>query len=382
MYLQRVLDIGSLLQKKSIFLFGPRATGKTTLIKKQLGKKILIINLLDSDLFMLLMKSPWELENIINSEKNVEYVVIDEVQKVPMLLNEVHRLIEERNIRFLLTGSSSRKLKRQENVNLLAGRAWEARLNPLTMHEIPNFSLDRYLQYGGIPSIYLSDYPHEEIKAYVNTYLKDEIQTEAVVRKIQAFTKFINFAALTSGRFLNFSAIASDAGVSASTIREYYQILEDTLMGTMVPAWQKTVKRKAVSSAKFYFFDVGVMHYIAGIKHLERHSDIYGFAFEHFIAMELKSYIDYTRLDITLSYWCSKHGSEVDFILGDEVAIEVKTCQSVSNKHLKGLRMLQQEGICKKYILVSFDRIVRVNDQIELYDWRTFLDKLWGGEFI
>ena len=283
---------------------------------------------------MRLNNAPWELEQLISFQENVKFVVIDEVQKIPMLLNEVHRLIEEKNIKFLLTGSSARKLKVQ-NVNLLAGRAWEAKLNPLTMHEIPSFSLDRYLNYGGLPAIYLSESPAEELKAYVNTYLKDEIQNEAIVRKIQAFTKFLTFAAITSGKMLNFSSIANDAGVSATTIREYYQILEDTLIGTLIPAWQKTSKRKAVSSAKFYFFDVGVMHRLAGIKYVDRKSDLFGFAFEHFIAMELKSYIDYKRLDLTLSYWCSKHGNEVDFIIGDDIAIEIKNLQFCTKQTFK-----------------------------------------------
>lgn len=381
MYLQRLLQLPTLLKKKSLFLFGARATGKSSLIKQQLAETSLVIDLLRSDVFLRLNNAPWELVQLIEAHPQAQYIVIDEIQKIPILLNEIHRLIEERQLHFLLTGSSARKLKK-ENVNLLAGRAWEAHLRPLVMHEIPDFSLDKYLTVGGLPAVYLSDTPQEELKAYVSTYLQQEIQLEAAVRKIQAFTKFLNFAALTSGKILNFSAIANDAGVSATTIREYYQILEDTLIGYIVPAWTKTRKRKALSSAKFYFFDVGVMQRIAGIRQVNQQSSLHGFAFEHFIAMELKAYIDYQRLDLGLSYWCTKHGQEVDFILGDDIAIEIKTCNKVSYKHLKGLKTLQEERICKHYILVSFDPVIRVVDGIELYDWKTFLNKLWHSEIV
>lgn len=377
--LERTLQLAPLLDRKSLFLFGPRATGKTSLIKAQLGEKSLIIDLLRTDVFLRLNNAPWELETLIRADQQAKYVVIDEIQKIPILLNEVHRLIEEKQWRFLLTGSSARSLKKA-HVNLLAGRAWQANLAPLTMQEIPDFSLSRYLQVGGLPAVYLSDSPWEELKAYVGTYLIDEIQAEAAVRRIQAFTKFLHFAALTSGRKLNYSAIARDAGVSATTIREYYQILADTLIGHIVPAWTKKTKRKATSGAKFYFFDIGIMHQIIRVKSVEMHSDLYGFAFEHFIAMELKAYIDYKRLDLPLCYWCTQHGHEVDFILGDDIAIEVKTANRIASKHLKGLKYLQAEKICQRYILVSFDPVLRHIDGIDLYDWQTFLTRLWQGD--
>lgn len=373
MQLARRLDLKALLEQKSFFLFGPRATGKTSLIKRQLSDHSLIINLLKSDVFLRLSSKPWELEEIVNTRsKPDDIVVIDEVQKVPMLLNEVHRLIEEQKITFLLTGSSARKL-RHHDVNLLAGRAWEAYLFPLTMQEIPDFSIDRYLNYGGLPSVYLSAHPQEELTAYVDTYLKQEIQAEALVRKIPAFTRFLQTAAATSGDMLKFTSLASDVGIPVSTVREYYQILQDTLIGFLLPAWTKTVKRQPISMAKFYFFDVGVMHQMLGIHNVQPQSQDYGRAFEHFIAMELRAYLNYYRKQESLSYWRSKQGQEVDFIIGDHTAIEVKSTSTVTSKHLSGLKALKEENICKKYYLISFDKVNRITDGIEIMYWKDFL---------
>lgn len=381
MILERVLKLNELLKKKSFFLFGPRATGKTTLLRHCFENGTPIINLLRSDLYMRLSSAPHQLEEIISEHEDKSLVIIDEVQRVPELLNEVHRLIEEENIRFLLTGSSARKLKK-DGINLLAGRAWEANLFPLTYAEMPNFDLKRYLHFGSLPPVYLSDYPEEELHAYVSTYLKEEIQAESLVRKIPAFVRFLQFAALTSGAMLNFSSISSDAGVSISTVREYYQILEDTFIGFMVPGWTKSLKRKAISTAKFYLFDVGVRNTLAQVKHVEPKTDLYGKTFEHFMALELRAYISYRRLKINLSYWCSKHGAEVDFILGDEIAIEVKTTTNVSDKHLKTIKLLQEEKICDKYFLVSMDKVNRKKDNIHILYWSDFLDKLWNDELV
>jgi len=380
MNIKRILSLPELAKKKSFFLFGPRATGKTFLISESFDKhETLVINLLRSDIFLRLNNAPHELEEMINVFENPELVIIDEVQRIPELLNEVHRLIEEKQLRFILTGSSARKLKR-DGVNLLAGRAWEANLFPLVSSEIPDFDLHRYLHYGGLPPVYLSEDPIEELDAYVNTYLKEEIQTESLVRKIPAFTRFLEVAALTSGKMMNFAEIASDTGVPASTIREYYQILEDTFLGFMVHGWTKTRKRKAISKAKFYLFDLGVKNTLARIKSLEPRSDLYGQAFEHFIAMELRAYLSYRRHKKDLHYWCSTHGTEVDFIIGDEVAIEVKITNKVSDKHIKNLRLLAQEKICNRFILVSFDKINRRKENIEIIFWQDFLEKLWGDQ--
>ncbi len=381
MFISRLLDLPNLLEKKSFFLFGPRATGKSSLIRKQFNSNVPVLNLLEGQLFLRLNEAPYALESIIHAFPVYSTVVIDEVQRIPMLLNEVHRLIEEQKIRFLLTGSSARKL-RQHHTNLLAGRAWEAHLFPLTSHEIPNFNLERYLQVGGLPPVYLSEEPQEELHAYVNTYLQQEIQMEALVRRIPAFSRFLTVAALTSGQIINFTSIASDTGIPVSTVREYYQILQDTFLGFLISGWNKTIKRKALSTAKFYFFDLGVKNTLASIKHLEPAADLYGQAFEHFIALELQAYISYRRLFIPLNYWRSTHGHEVDFILDDRIAIEVKTTQYVAAKHLKGLTVLAEENICQRYYLISFDPINRKQNSIEILHWRDFLAKLWEGQII
>lgn len=380
MIIQRLLNLPGLLKRKSYFLFGPRATGKSFLVRQQL-KDIPVINLLRSDLFLRLSANPTEIESIIKAYPQHDTVVIDEVQRIPMLLNEVHRLIEEDQIKFLLTGSSARKL-REKGVNLLAGRAREAKLFPLTSHEIPDFNLEKYLQYGGLPPVYLSNEPEEELHAYVNTFLKEEIQAESLVRKIAGFSRFLQIAALTSGQIINFSKIANDAGLPPSTIREYYHVLEDTFIGFMLPAYTQSKKRKAISTAKFYLFDIGVKNSLAGIRQLPPQSDLYGHAFEHFIAMELTAYLSYSESKQPLTYWRSKHGHEVDFIIGDKIAIEVKSGLQTKDRHFKGLQTFAEEKICSRHILVSQDPINRKYDTVETLYWKDFLDLLWSNKIV
>lgn len=375
MSFKRILSLPSLLDKKSFFLLGPRATGKSYLIREQLQNSALIINLLSSDIYLRLLNNPSELASIIAGQ-NKRIVVIDEIQRIPALLNEVHRLIEEEKITFLLTGSSARRLK-GENVNLLAGRAWQANLFPLISKEIENFELEKYLLYGGLPAVYSSKYPQEELFSYVETYLREEIQAESLLRKIPAFSRFLKTSALTSGQILNFTSIASDSAVPASTIREYYHILEDTLIGFMVPAWTKSIKRKAISTAKFYYFDIGVKNTLAGIKNIDPNSDLYGQAFEHFIILEIRAYLSYQRIKQNLCYWRSKHGHEVDVIVGDELAVEIKSNKQIADKHLKNLRYLAEEGIIKRYILVSQDPINRKIGNIEIMHWKSFIQMLY-----
>jgi predicted AAA+ superfamily ATPase len=380
MYIQRKLNLPDLLAKKSFFLFGPRSTGKSSLIDHQLATQALVIDLLQGDVFLQLSAKPWELAGIIEAHKGeFKYVIIDEIQKIPQLLDEVHHLIEKKSLRFLLTGSSARKL-RKSGVNLLAGRAWTAELFPLVMQEIPDFDLNRYLLYGGLPQVYLSLYPNEELKAYINTYLKEEIQVEALVRNLQSFARFLETSALTSGKMINFAELSNDIAVPASTVREFYHILEDTLVGFILPAWSKSVKRKAMSTAKFYFFDVGVRNKIAGIKELPEQSTEYGDAFEHFLAMELRAYLSYTRSEEKLSYWHSYSDYEVDFIIGDTIAIEVKSTNKPSSKHLKGLKALAEENICSKYYLVCMCSTSQIINQIHILNWRDFIEKLWQGK--
>jgi predicted AAA+ superfamily ATPase len=362
-------------------LFGPRATGKTFLIREQLADRAFVIDLLRSDLYLRLSGSPADLEALIAAPGSCPVVVIDEVQKVPPLLDEVHRLIENRGVKFLLTASSVRKLRRGQ-ANLLAGRAWQANLFPLTWIELKEqpFALDRYRRYGGLPTVYLSQDPQEELHAYVNTYLYEEIQAEGLVRRLPQFARFLQVAALSSGQMLNFASIGNDAQVSPSTVREYYDLLEDTLLGFILPPWTKSRKRKAIATAKFYLFDTGVTHTLAGTDALDRNSDLYGRSFEHWLAMELRAALSYHRVHKELSYWRSTHHHEVDFIIGDEVAVEVKASQRVSDRDGAGLRALKEEGALKRFYLVSQDPVELVKEDIQRVHWQTFLTRLWAGD--
>ncbi len=382
-HFKRQLKIDNLLKNKSFFLFGPRATGKSYLIHEQLANDAIIINLLRADLYLRLQAAPWELESLLAqgfSEKPKAIAVIDEVQKIPLLLDEVHRLIEEKGWRFLLTGSSARKLKRG-SANLLAGRAWTAHLYPLSWSEIPAFDCDRYLRYGGLPAIYTSENPQEELYAYVNTYLYEEIQAEGFVRKLANFSRFLQSAALMNGQLLNFEKLARDIGVSATTIREYYSILEDTLIGFTLTPWVKSQKRKAASTAKFYFFDTGICHTLSNTQTLDRNSDLYGRSFEHWIGLEINSYLSYRRIRQSLGFWRSQQQHEVDFTIGDQMAIEVKASQKISDTDLKNLKILSEENIFKQLLCVSQDRIERKVQNISCIHWETFLNKLWNDQY-
>jgi predicted AAA+ superfamily ATPase len=382
MDVHRTLDLCSLLKKKSHFLFGPRSTGKSYLARKQLSEQAIFIDLLDGSTYLRLLANPSLLESIINSPgQQGKIVVIDEIQKVPLLLDQVHRIIELEKRTFLLTGSSARKL-RGGGGNLLAGRAWDSRLFPLTAHEIPNFNLDKLLRYGGLPNVYYSDFPSDELSAYVKTYLAEEIQAEGVVRKIPQFARFLKLAALSNGQLLNFSSVSSDCGVSASTIREYFSILEDTLIGWMVAPWQDSKKRKAIQTSKFYLFDLGVTHALAGTETLDRNSDLYGTSFEQWIGLELRAYCSYRRIRGDVTFWRSVNGQEVDFLVGTTLAVEVKATERTLARHGAGLRALQDEGIFKRFIVVSNDSLCRSADGVEFMHWRDFIRDLWDGDIL
>lgn len=380
MELERILNLADLLTRKSFFLFGPRATGKSTLIKRQLSETATVIDLLNSRLYLRLAGAPHDLEAIISSEPKNKLVVIDEIQRIPDLLNEIHRLIENKKITFLLTGSSARKLRRGK-ANLLAGRVWESRMFPLVRRELDDFDLHRFLHYGGLPAVYLSDYPVEELDAYINTYLKEEIMAEGLIRKLPPFSRFLRSVALASGDILNFTKLANDCQVPPSTITEYIGLLEDTLIGSLLPAWTHSRKRKAIRRAKFYFFDSGVTNILAGIQALDRNSDLYGKRFEQFIWMEIRAYLSYRRKRCELTYWRSTHGYEVDFLIGTETAIEVKASQRVSARDIKGLKAFKEENIFKNYILVSQDPTNTRKDNFQALHWKKFLDDLWADKF-
>jgi predicted AAA+ superfamily ATPase len=297
-----------------------------------------------------------------------------------MLLNEVHHLIEAHDITFVLTGSSPRKLK-QGGVNLLGGRARTRHLFPLVSPEVPDLNLLRTVNFGTIPSIYLSTDPLDDLKAYCGDYLQQEIQAEGLVRNIGVFSRFLQTAALCNGELINFESLASDSTVSAQTIREYFTILEDTLLGSMLPPFKKVIHRKAVSKAKFYFFDVGVANLLAQRFEIKEKSELFGKAFEHFIYCELRAYREYCKDYNPLSFWRDYRGHEVDFILGDTLALEVKSSSLVTEKHTKGLRMLCEEVPFKHRVIVSLDAAPRKIGDIEVLPWRDFLVRLWNGEY-
>ncbi len=375
----RILDLPKLLEKKSHFLFGPRATGKTTLIENALPDAQ-VVDLLHAQTHLRLVRNPSLLEESITDATRI--VVIDEVQKLPAILDEVQRLIQKKKIRFLLTGSSARKL-RHGGANLLAGRARDARLFPLTSREIHGFDLLRLLNHGGLPDIYDSDEPDEDMASYVSTYLQEEIKAEAVTRNVGAFAEFLDVIALANGQEVNYEGFASDLQVSTGTLRNYLQILEDTLIGFRVPGYVKTKKRKATSRAKHYLFDLGVTRFLARTGNIQERSKAFGDAFEHFLILEIRAYLSYARKRVEMRYWRSTSKFEVDLLLGDEVAIEIKSTQQITDKHLKGLRALKEEGLLRRYIAVSSDAAERrTSDGIEILPWEAFLDSLWSHRIV
>ena len=384
--ISRYLNPLMLLKKSSHFLLGPRAVGKSTLIKacclkSPLSAKSLpvdYINLLDSNLYLRLKSEPALLGSLIKKK----YVIIDEVQRVPELLNEVHRLIEDEKKSFLLTGSSARKLKRGK-ANLLAGRAFKSELFPLTWFELAKtkkFKLNRYLRFGGLPLAYLKNNSEEYLYNYVDTYLKEEIQSEAIVRNLPNYIRFLQSAAFNNAQLLNYTKTAGDAQLSPNTVRDYYQILEDTLIGFSVLPWTQSTKRKAIQTAKFYFFDPGIVNTLCETQSLDPNSDLFGRAFEQFIACELRACLSYKKNRASLRYWRSKSGFEVDFVIGNKVAIEVKSSKKITSRNHKGLLAISEEKKWKHLIIVSKDPVeARFKSGIQHLYWENFLQKLWNG---
>jgi len=377
---QRLVKLPLLLSKKSHFLFGARQTGKSTLIDQQLGDDTLLIDLLDSDFYQPLLKRPKTLSEMVLKEKPI--VVIDEVQKLPSLLDEVQRLLKSKQWTFLLTGSSPRKLKRG-GANLLAGRAHRAELLPLVTAEIPDFKLMRYLNHGGLPSIYDADDSQEELAEYVDLYLREEVLAEALVRDLQPFARCLDVLGHDTGCEINLKSIGDDCGVTGKTVANYISILEDTLVGYTLPAFTKTNKRKPITRSKFYFFDVGIARYLSGNKDINKGTQPFGSAFEHFIINEVRAYISYSKTKIPTYYWRSTSGMEVDLVIGNKLAIEIKGTDASKDKHFKGLKALREEGLVEKYILVSLDPIKRKYDNwCEVIPWQDFCSHLWQGDIL
>ena len=375
-WVERQLDIQGLLEKRSCFLLGPRQTGKTSLILRVLPD-IRYYDLLNSTTYLALSRQPDRLAQEIGS--SVKRVVIDEIQRLPSLLNEVHRLIETQDVHFLLTGSSARKLRRG-GVNLLGGRARVNYLHPLTYRELGDrFDLYRAMERGLLPSIYFSDDPKADLQAYAGLYLQQEIMAEGATRNIPAFSRFLKIAAHSNGGIVNFTNIASDAQVARTTVYEYYEILKDTLILRELPPWRKTVKRKPLASSKYYFFDVGIVSALQGRPFLPGTPE-FGEAFETFLMHELACRSDYVS-GAPLSFWRSTSGFEVDFIIGDHTAVEAKAKENVSPQDLKSLRALREENICKRYLCVCLEPRSREVDGIRILPFGEFLSSLWAGEY-
>ncbi|OGT21786.1 MAG: hypothetical protein A2V90_08005 [Gammaproteobacteria bacterium RBG_16_57_12] len=310
---------------------------------------------------------------------NDRFVVIDEIQRLPLLLNEVHRLIESQGIRFLLTGSSARKL-RTGGMNLLGGRARTKYLHPLTRRELGrSFDLHKAIERGLLPSIYFSDDPRADLEAYAGSYLQQEIIAEGLTRNVPAFSRFLKVAALCNGTIVNFTNIASDAQVPRTTVYEYFDILKDTLVLHELPAWRRSVKRKPLASSKYYFFDVGIAGQLQG-RQVRPGTPEFGGAFETYMMHELRSYCDYLSGE-PLSYWKSTTGFEVDFILGDHTAIEVKAKDNVAPQDLKSLRALKEEGALKHFVCVCLEARARKVEGIHVLPYEEFLEGIWNGEF-
>lgn len=375
-------------QGQSAFLWGPRKTGKTTLLQ-EIFPHSLVYDLLQTDTFFRLSKEPnrlrEELSVVEKDLKKFQPIIIDEVQKIPQLLDEVHWLIERKGLSFILCGSSARKLRRS-HANMLGGRAWRFQLYPLTSREIgKDFNLLDALNRGLIPSHYLSPHYQKSIKAYIQDYLKEEIQAEGLVRNLPAFARFLDSVSFSNGELVNYSNIARDCAVDSKTVAEYYQILVDTLMGSFLEPFRKTRNRQIISATpKFYLFDVGVAGGLVQRNLSINKGEEFGKAFEHLISMEIMAYRTYSEKEFPIAFWRTKDGHEVDFVLNrGEVALEVKGTHHVGVNDLKGLRVFMDEHKPKRALVVCQERVSRKLDSgITVLPWRTFLEMLWEGHII
>ena len=373
MYIGRKIDVASVLKNKSCFLFGPRQCGKSSLIRETL-RDAYVFDLLSSETFALIARNPNYIEEVCREPRPV---VIDEIQKMPSLLDEVHRIIETKGLKFLLTGSSARKL-RSRGVNLLGGRARMRHIHPFSASELGDaFDLDRAINYGLLPGIWFSDEPDEDLAGYITLYLEQEIMQEGATRNLPAFSRFLEIAALTSGEQINYQAIAADAQIPRSTVQEYFKILKDTLLAREVPVWRKGLSRKTVETAKFYLFDTGVTRRLQRRGPLSSGTPEYGHAFESWVLHELVAYTDATRRDSEIAYWRTRTGYEVDFVVNGCVAIEAKTTRSATKNDIKGLAAIGDEGTFRHRILVCNEPRAREVDGIHILPWKEFIDRLW-----
>lgn len=380
--LPRRLDLGRDLNSRSVFLFGPRQTGKTTWLHQRFPNSPLF-DLLHGEVFLRLSREPGRLrQELATVDPASGPVLIDEIQKLPSLLDEVHGLIENRGFRFILAASSPVKLRRG-GVNLLGGRARTRRMFPFVSAEVPDWELQRAINVGGIPSIYFSDEPMEDLQAYCGNYLRLEIQAEGLVRGIEPFSRFLAAAGASYAQPIVFERLGSDAAVPARTVREYFQVIEGTLLGTLLPPFAPPkAHRKPVSRAKLFFFDVGIANALASMGEILPGSPMFGPALEQLVFGELSAWLAYARDQRGLAYWRTEDGSEVDFVIGDEVAVEVKATSSVSRRDLTGLQRLAAETTLKRQFLVCRESVPRLIGTIQILPIEDFLKRLWDGELL
>lgn len=377
---RRLLALEPYIDHKSLFLLGPRQSGKSTLLRSRYPQA-LYLDLLASDSFRELSRYPESLGERI-AASGARLVIVDEVQKLPGILDEVQRLIDRNpRLRFILTGSSARKLMRG-HANLLGGRALFFRLHPLVSAELDFERTTDRLRVGSLPSVLDSAIAWEELKAYVGTYLREEIQAEGATRSIENFSRFLDFAAHFSGEQMNFTALGSDAGIPPRTVKDYVSLLEDTLLGHILEPYREGRRRKAVATSKFYLFDVGVTNALLGRKTVERKTPDFGRCLEQLIFLELKAYLDYRRSDAKLCYWRSQSQLEVDFVVGGSVAIEVKGTGRVAARDLRGLRAFAEETRVARQIVVCDEGAARRLDDIDVLPYADFLRALWEDRII
>lgn len=358
--ISRLLKLKS---NESYFLFGPRGTGKSTWIQEELPNA-LVFDLLEDSLYQQLASNSQRLgEQIPSTFKGT--VVIDEIQKIPSLLDEVHRLIEKRKLRFLLTGSSARKLRRA-SVNLLAGRALEREMFPLTALELGSqFNIQHALKSGLLPKAYLGSSSQEYLKSYISTYLKIEVQQEALTRNIALFSRFLEAAAFSQASVLNISKVAEDCGIERRTVQNYFDLLEDLLLAFRIPVFQKKAKRRMVQHPKFFYFDCGVYRSLRAKGPLDAPEEIDGAALETLVLQEMRALNSYLALGYDFYFWRSSDQKEVDFVLYGErgiLAFEVKRSSRFNKQDLSALRLfLSDYPEAKGFFLYGGDQELEVN---------------------
>lgn len=385
-YIKRHLEISFPKQSRAVFLWGARKTGKSTYLNKTYPNSPRI-DLLSHSSYFKYLKNPSLLFEEFNSKviKSSEQtpIIIDEVQKVPALLDEVQRLIESEKQYIILCGSSARKLKRNQ-ANLLGGRAWKYKLLPFSSIELGNkFNISKALNKGLIPDHYFEENHIKSIKSYVEDYLKEEIQAEALTRNLSAFSRFLDSTAFSNGELLNYTNIASKVGIDAKTVKQYYEILKDTNLGILLEPYKIHRKRQIIiEMPKFYFFDIGVSNYLSANRDVIKGTSMWGRSFEHFILMELYAFNEYSSRNFPIRFWRTSTGYEIDFIIGDgNVGIEVKSANNISLKDAKGFLNCETEIKLNRKIMVSSnDRKSIVKNGIEIYPWQLFIEELWNGK--